>query len=69
LLLVTSVRLVRLVDRVAWRAHYVPINKGRWRVIMGTLGHGWVIAEAFEVAHDVGVVAVDDVLVAKRGRG
>ena len=34
---------------------------------MGTGGHGWFISEALEVAHDVGVLSVDHVLVSERG--
>ncbi|MEA2492487.1 MAG: hypothetical protein QOJ29_398 [Thermoleophilaceae bacterium] len=30
---------------------------------MGTGGHGRLLAEAFEIAHDVGVLAVDHVLI------
>ncbi len=38
-----------------------------WRVVVGTGGHGRLLAEAFEVADDVGVLAVDHVLVPERG--
>ena len=57
-----------VIARVARRAHYVPTTDGRWRVVVGTGGHGRLLAEALEVADDVGVLAVDHVLVPQRGR-
>jgi hypothetical protein len=39
----------------------VPTPGGFWRVVVGPGGHGRLLAEALEVADDVGVLAVDHV--------
>jgi hypothetical protein len=66
---VTGLRSARDRWRITRCAHYVPTNGGVRCVIVGTGGHGRLFAEAFEVADDVGVLAVDHVLVPERGRG
>ena len=68
-LLVMGLRLVRKRFRIARRAHCVPTNNGLWRAVMGTGGHGRFLTKALEVLHDVGVLAVDHVLVPERSRG
>src|SRR5581483_722838 len=65
---VTRILFGRDLRRIARRAHYVPTNGGAWCVIVGTGAHGRLLAEALEVADDVGVLAVDHVLVPERGR-
>jgi hypothetical protein len=47
----------------------VPTNSGVRCVIVGTGGHGRPLAEALEVANDVGVLAVHHVLVPQCGSG
>ncbi len=49
----------------AFRAHCVPTNGG---CVSVAGGHGWLLAEAFEVPDDVAVLAVDHMLVPERGR-
>ena len=44
-----------------------PLRAQNWRVVAVDHGHGRLLTEPFEVAHDVGVLAVDDVLVAEGG--
>ena len=67
--LVRALRLGRSLGGTGRRAHCVPTNSGRCRVVVGTGGHGRLLAEALEVLDDLGVLAVDHVLVPERSGG
>ena len=52
--------------RIGLRAHYVPFSIGHWTAIPVTRGRWRFLAEAFELLDDLGILAVEDVLVAQR---